>query len=55
MRARAQIKSHPIHPMLVAFPIGLWVASFIFDLKRRYAQKVLNQRAAEVVGKRGVL
>ncbi len=32
MRARAQIKSHPIHPMLVAFPIGLWVASFVFDL-----------------------
>jgi uncharacterized membrane protein/nitrite reductase/ring-hydroxylating ferredoxin subunit len=24
--------SHPIHPFLVAFPIGLWVTSFIFDL-----------------------
>src|SRR5437868_9661552 len=32
MRARAQIRSHPIHPMLVAFPIGLWVTSFVFDL-----------------------
>ncbi|MCI0349244.1 MAG: Rieske 2Fe-2S domain-containing protein [Acidobacteriales bacterium] len=32
MRTRAHIKSHPIHPMLVAFPIGLWVASFVFDL-----------------------
>ena len=32
MRARAQIKSHPIHPMLVAFPIGLWVGSFVFDV-----------------------
>src|SRR5438105_15588012 len=32
MRARAQIRSHPIHPMLVAFPIGLWVASFVFDV-----------------------
>jgi uncharacterized membrane protein/nitrite reductase/ring-hydroxylating ferredoxin subunit len=32
MRARAQIKSHPIHPMLVAFPIGLWVAGFAMDL-----------------------
>jgi uncharacterized membrane protein/nitrite reductase/ring-hydroxylating ferredoxin subunit len=32
MRTKAQIKSHPIHPMLVSFPIGLWVASFIFDL-----------------------
>jgi uncharacterized membrane protein len=26
------IKGHPIHPMLVAFPIGLFVTSFIFDL-----------------------
>jgi uncharacterized membrane protein/nitrite reductase/ring-hydroxylating ferredoxin subunit len=32
MRSRAQIKSHPIHPMLVNFPIGLWVTSLIFDL-----------------------
>lgn len=32
MRSRAAIKSHPIHPMLVAFPIALWVMAFIFDL-----------------------
>jgi len=32
MRSRAHIKSHPIHPMLVSFPIGLWTASLIFDL-----------------------
>ncbi len=32
MRARAQIKSHPLHPLLVAFPIGLLVTSLIFDL-----------------------
>ncbi len=32
MRARAQIRSHPLHPLLVAFPIGLFVTSFIFDL-----------------------
>lgn len=32
MRAKAHIGSHPIHPMLVAFPIGLWIASFVFDL-----------------------
>ncbi|MFB3813826.1 MAG: DUF2231 domain-containing protein [Terriglobales bacterium] len=31
MRARAHLKSHPIHPMLVAFPIGLWVAGFAFE------------------------
>jgi nitrite reductase/ring-hydroxylating ferredoxin subunit/uncharacterized membrane protein len=32
MRARANIRSHPVHPMLVAFPIGLWVAGFAMDL-----------------------
>lgn len=32
MRSKAQIKSHPIHPMLVAFPVGLWVASLVFDV-----------------------
>lgn len=25
------VKGHPIHPMLVAFPIGLYVTSLIFD------------------------
>lgn len=32
MRSRASISSHPIHPMLVAFPIGLWVTALIFNL-----------------------
>ena len=32
MRSVASIKSHPIHPMLVSFPIGLWVTAFVFDL-----------------------
>ena len=32
MRARAQIKSHPIHPVLVAFPIGLWITGWIMDV-----------------------
>ena len=28
----ASVFSHPIHPMLVAVPIGLWVFSFVCDL-----------------------
>ncbi|HET6936557.1 MAG TPA: DUF2231 domain-containing protein [Candidatus Angelobacter sp.] len=32
MRSKASLSSHPIHPMLVAFPIALWVMAFIFDL-----------------------
>jgi uncharacterized membrane protein/nitrite reductase/ring-hydroxylating ferredoxin subunit len=32
MRAKAHIQSHPIHPILVAFPIGLFITSLVFDL-----------------------
>ncbi|WP_182909709.1 DUF2231 domain-containing protein [Microbispora sp. H13382] len=28
---------HPFHPMLVAVPIGAWVASMVFDLVSRFA------------------
>ena len=30
--SRASIGGHPIHPMLVVFPIGLWVFSLVADL-----------------------
>lgn len=30
--ARAKVAGHPVHPMLVVFPIGLFVTSFLFDL-----------------------
>lgn len=32
MRSIAHFKSHPIHPMLIPLPIGLWIGSFVFDL-----------------------
>ena len=32
MQSRAQIKSHPIHPMLIVLPVGLFLGSWIFDL-----------------------
>ena len=32
MRTPASIAGHPIHPMLVTLPIGLWVFSFVCDL-----------------------
>jgi len=32
MSSPASIGKHPIHPMLVAFPIGLFVFSFVCDL-----------------------
>lgn len=36
MRTPASIARHPIHPMLIPFPIGLWVFSFVCDLIYTY-------------------
>ncbi len=32
MAGRASIARHPVHPMLVTFPIALWVAALVCDL-----------------------
>ena len=32
MASPASFKGHPIHPMLIPFPIGLWVFSLIADV-----------------------
>lgn len=32
MRTPASIGKHPVHPMLVVFPIGLWIFSLVCDL-----------------------
>ena len=34
MRTPASIFTHPIHPMLIVFPIGLWIFSLACDLIR---------------------
>jgi uncharacterized membrane protein len=34
MASPASIKKHPIHPMLVALPIGLWVFALVCDVMR---------------------
>ncbi|MFL5262798.1 MAG: DUF2231 domain-containing protein [Anaeromyxobacteraceae bacterium] len=32
MESKAKLAGHPIHPMLVAFPLGLFATSLVFDL-----------------------
>jgi len=32
MASKAKIKGHPIHPMLVTLPIGMWVFGFVSDI-----------------------
>jgi uncharacterized membrane protein len=34
MASPASIKNHPIHPMLVALPIGLWIFALVCDVMR---------------------
>jgi uncharacterized membrane protein/nitrite reductase/ring-hydroxylating ferredoxin subunit len=31
MKSKAHIKSHPLHPILVAFPIAFFIGAFLFD------------------------
>src|SRR5690554_6814696 len=35
MRSRASIANHPLHPLLVTIPIGLWVFSLVADIVAR--------------------
>ena len=32
MASPASVKKHPLHPMLVALPIGLWVFALVCDI-----------------------
>lgn len=36
MSSPASIGKHPVHPMLVAFPIGLWVFALVCDFVRLF-------------------
>lgn len=32
MKSRASLKTHPLHPMLIGFPIAFFMGAFVFDL-----------------------
>ncbi|MGB7923409.1 MAG: DUF2231 domain-containing protein [Pyrinomonadaceae bacterium] len=32
MASKASIAGHPVHPMLIPFPLALWVTSFVADV-----------------------
>jgi uncharacterized membrane protein len=38
MQTPASIARHPIHPMLITIPIGLWIFSFVCDLVVYFAE-----------------
>jgi uncharacterized membrane protein len=45
METPASVRKHPVHPMLVGIPIGLWVFSLVCDL----IALTLDDRTASVV------
>lgn len=48
MRTPAQIGGHPIHPMLVTIPIGLWVFSLVCDFIARGSATPQNWATASL-------
>lgn len=44
MASPASIKKHPVHPMLVALPIGLWVFALVCDAVRAGGGDAVWQR-----------
>ena len=56
MASPASIKKHPIHPMLVALPIGLWIFALVCDVVRAaggsatWATVAMYCTAAGIVG-----
>lgn len=46
MDARAKLLGHPIHQMLVVFPLGLLATSFFFDLIAIFTRRPSLQQAA---------
>src|SRR5207253_481060 len=32
MKSKANIKGHPVHPILVAFPIAFFIGTLVFDI-----------------------
>lgn len=39
MKSRAHIKSHPLHPILVGFPIAFFTGTLVFDLIAVFAKR----------------
>lgn len=57
MASPASIKKHPIHPMLIVFPIGLWVFSIVSQIlgqgsRRRFPWRITARHtlAGGIVG-----
>jgi uncharacterized membrane protein len=55
MASKASIAGHPVHPMLVAFPIGLWTTSFVLDVIYYFIRNPSLALIAKVMLAAGIL
>lgn len=44
MSSKATIHHHPIHPITVVFPLGLWFSSCVFDVIYTFSSKFVMMR-----------
>jgi uncharacterized membrane protein/nitrite reductase/ring-hydroxylating ferredoxin subunit len=55
MRSRANVKSHPLHPILVSFPIAFFTGAFLADLLSIFLRSDQLRSTACVLGMAGIV
>ncbi|MDB5097922.1 MAG: hypothetical protein JWM80_2343 [Cyanobacteria bacterium RYN_339] len=55
MKSKAEYRGHPIHPMLIGVPIGLWLASLVADVAYMFTYEAFYFSAAQWTMGFGVL
>lgn len=44
MSSKASVFHHPLHPMMIVFPLGLWYTSGVFDVLYTLTSKFVVAR-----------
>ena len=55
MESHSKVAGHPLHTILVAFPLGLLTASLVFDLKSKLGHSPDDAKVARALIGGGVL
>ena len=55
MRSKAQIKGHPIHPILVGFPIAFFMGTLLFDILAQINERPAFSTLAYYLGIMGIV
>jgi len=55
MKSKASINGHPIHPILVSFPIAFFIGTFISDLSFFFSDKIIFKEMAMYLEAGGIV